>query len=245
MPVMKAIAPGTVVFHRHRGYGVLTSVNLLTGWVTARFGDEKQGIDLNLSTDAVQYADGEPILFRKQAPDRTPHARLMAMMLRLHHAGYQRLYLYSWPRESRLHWNWHLFTGNRTWHQRGWRKGWYGSGYDYIFNPVMGWGDAPGADTEALIRTLSRFDPEGLASAYGEDEEHTLWFRRVCKALLPGYMYSLEKRRNPDGSFSDVLPVYPVNGNVPEYDGPSLPCPPGWNKKYYTEPVTRNYFSIL
>ena len=91
MPVMKAIAPGTVVFHRHRGYGVLTSVNLLTGWVTARFGDEKQGIDLNLSTDAVQYADGEPILFRKQAPDRTPHARLMAMMLQLHHDGYQRL----------------------------------------------------------------------------------------------------------------------------------------------------------
>ena len=35
---MKPIAPGTVIFDRHRGYGVLTSVNLLTGWVAARFG---------------------------------------------------------------------------------------------------------------------------------------------------------------------------------------------------------------
>lgn len=242
---MKTIAPGTIVFHRHRGYGVLIAVNLLTGWVTARFGNEQQGVDLNLSTDLVQYADGEPILFRKQAPDRMPHARLMAMMLELHRAGYQRLYLYSWPRESKIHWNWHLFTGNRSWHQRGWRKGWYGSGSDYIFNPVLGWGDAPGANTRELINALSAFDPEGLASAYGEDEEHTLWFKRICYILLPGYMYSLEKRRNPDGSFSDILPIYPVNRGVPDYNGPSLPCPPGWNKKYYTDSITRNYFSTL
>ncbi|MEG0881435.1 MAG: L-asparaginase, partial [Janthinobacterium sp.] len=33
---MKALAPGTVIFHRHRGYGVITSVNLLTGWIAAR-----------------------------------------------------------------------------------------------------------------------------------------------------------------------------------------------------------------
>ena len=106
----------------------------------------------------------------------------------------------------------------------------------------MGWGDAPGATTDELIDALSRFDPEGLAQALGEDEEHTLWFSRVCKALLPGYMYSLEKRLNPDGSFSDVLPVYPVRQGLPPYDGPSLPCPPGWNKKYRTDPVVRDYF---
>ncbi|HJV50568.1 MAG TPA: L-asparaginase, partial [Noviherbaspirillum sp.] len=27
---MKPVAPGTVIFHRFRGYGVITSVNLLT-----------------------------------------------------------------------------------------------------------------------------------------------------------------------------------------------------------------------
>lgn len=239
---MKPIAPGTVIFHRYRGYGVLTAVNLLTGWVSARFGNEQRCLDLNLSTDEVQHADGEPILFRLDAPDRMPHARLMAMVRKLHSAGYQRLYLHSWPRESGLHWRWHLFTGCRSWFQRPWREGWYGSGADYIFNPVMGWGDAPGATTDELIDALSRFDPEGLAYALGEDEEHTLWFDRVCKALLPGYMYSLEKRLNPDGSFSDVLPVYPVRQGLPAYDGPSLPCPPGWNKKYRTDPVVRDYF---
>ena len=31
---MKALAPGTVIFHRHRGYGVITHVNLLTGWIS-------------------------------------------------------------------------------------------------------------------------------------------------------------------------------------------------------------------
>ena len=37
---MKPVAPGTVIFHRYRGYGVITSVNLLTGWISARFGAE-------------------------------------------------------------------------------------------------------------------------------------------------------------------------------------------------------------
>lgn len=60
---MKTIAPGTVIFHRHRGYGVLTTVNLLTGWVAARFGDEKRTLDLNLSTDEIQHADGSAIPF--------------------------------------------------------------------------------------------------------------------------------------------------------------------------------------
>ena len=55
---MKALAPGTVIFHRHRGYGVITSVNLLTGWVSASFGDEVRTLDLNLSHDELQHADG-------------------------------------------------------------------------------------------------------------------------------------------------------------------------------------------
>ena len=81
---MKPIAPGTVIFHRYRGYGVLTAVNLLTGWVSARFGNEQRCLDLNLSTDEVQHADGEPILFRLSPPDRMPHGRLMEMVLKLH-----------------------------------------------------------------------------------------------------------------------------------------------------------------
>ena len=80
---MKPIAPGTVIFHRYRGYGVLTAVNLLTGWVSARFGNEQRCLDLNLSTDEVQHADGEPILFRLSPPDRMPHGRLMEMVLKL------------------------------------------------------------------------------------------------------------------------------------------------------------------
>ena len=125
---MKALAPGTVIFHRHRGYGVITHVNLLTGWICARFGSEARTLDLNLSTDEVQHADGEAILFRRTPPDRMPHARLMAMVRALHQAGYEKLYLYAWPKPSGLHWRWHLFTGQRDWMARPWREGWYGSG---------------------------------------------------------------------------------------------------------------------
>ena len=225
---MKPIAPGTVIFHRYRGYGVLIAVNLLTGWVSARFGSEQKAYDLNLSSDELQHADGEPILFRHAAPDRMPHARLMAMVRELHKAGYQRLYLHSWPKPSGLHWRWHLFTGTRNWMHRPWREGWYGSGADYIFNPVMGWGDAPGATTEELIETLAKFDPEGLAQALGRDEDHTAWFAQVCDALLPGYMYSLSKERASDTDFPASLPVFPVRRSVPDYTGPALPWPPGW-----------------
>jgi hypothetical protein len=93
-------------------------VNLLTGWISARFGNESRALDLNLSTDEVQHADGEAILFRRAPPDRMPHARLMAMVRELHRAGYEKLYLYSWPKPSGLHWRWHLFTGQRDWMQR-------------------------------------------------------------------------------------------------------------------------------
>ena len=55
---MKPVAPGTVIFHRYRGYGVVTSVNLLTGWISARFASEGRTLDLNLSCDHVQHADG-------------------------------------------------------------------------------------------------------------------------------------------------------------------------------------------
>ncbi len=177
---MKPVAPGTVIFHRYRGYGVITSVNLLTGWISARFGSEVRTLDLNLSSDEVQHADGEPILFRRAPPDRMPHARLMALVRELHRAGYQRLYLYSWPKPSGLHWRWHLFTGQRNWMERPWREGWYGSGADYNFNPVLGWSDAPGESAAQLASTLARFDPHGLAQALGRDEDHTAWFDAVC-----------------------------------------------------------------
>ena len=93
---MKALAPGTVIFHRHRGYGVITHVNLLTGWISARFGSEARTLDLNLSTDAVQHADGEAILFRRAPPDRMPHARLMAVVRALHDSRRMRACLVSY-----------------------------------------------------------------------------------------------------------------------------------------------------
>jgi hypothetical protein len=230
LQTMKALAPGTVIFHRHRGYGVITAVNLLTGWISARFGNESRTLDLNLSTDEVQFADGEAILFRRAPPDRMPHARLMAMVRALHQAGYQKLYLYSWPKASGLHWRWHLFTGPRDWMQRSWREGWYGSGADYNGNPVMGWGDTPGASTEELIHALAKFDPQGLAQALGRDEDHTAWFASVCDALLPGYMYSLDMQRPGGGPLTEMppVPVIPVRATLPPYAGPDITWPPGW-----------------
>ena len=224
---MKPIAPGTIIYHRHRGYGVLTAVNLLTGWVAARFGDESRTLDLNLSTDDVQHADGESILFRRAPPVRMPHGRLMAMVRELHTAGYERLYLYSWPKPSGLHWRWQLFTGPRHWMQRPWREGWYGSGADYNFNPVMPWGDAPGANATELIHALAKFDPAGLAQALGRDEDHTNWFAMVCDALLPNYAYSL----GADDANKLLLPRLPVialRQRQGVYMGPDLPWPPGW-----------------
>jgi hypothetical protein len=96
-----------------------------------------------------------------------PHARLMAVVRELHQAGYQKLYLYSWPKPSGLHWRWHLFTGPRDWMQRSWREGWYGSGADYNVNPVMGWGDSPGATTEELIHALARSTRKGWRRRWG------------------------------------------------------------------------------
>jgi hypothetical protein len=227
---MKPLASGTVIFHRFRGYGVITTINLLTGWISARFGSEARTLDLNLFSDEVQHADGEQIRFRHAAPDRMPHARLMAMVRALHQSGYQRLYLYSWPKTSGLHWRWHLFAGQRHWMQRPWREGWYGSGADYNFNPVMGWGDAPGATTEELIHALAKSDPQGLAQALGRDEDHTAWFEAVCNVLLPTYMYSLDMQR-PAGGAPDaapLVPVVPVRLGVQPYSGAPLPWPPGW-----------------
>ena len=227
---MKALAPGTIIFHRYRGYGVITSVNLLTGWISARFGSEARTLDLNLSSDQVQHADGEAILFRRAPPDRMPHARLMAMVRELHGAGYEKLYLYSWPQPSGLHWRWHLFMGQRSWMQRPWREGWYGSGADYNVNPVMGWGDAPAASTSELIDALARFDPHGLAQALGRDEDHRAWFGQVCDALLPGYMYSLDMQRAALAGAQEMppVPVIPVRANTPPYTGTALAWPPGW-----------------
>ena len=226
---MKPVAPGTVIFHRYRGYGVVPAVNLMTGWISARFASEGRTLDLNLSCDQVQHADGEPIQFRRSSPDRMPHGRLMGMMRELHKAGYQRLYLYSWPKPSGLHWRWHLFTGPRQWMQRSWREGWYGSGAEYNLNPVMGWGDAPGATAHELVSSLARFDPQGLSRALGRDEDHSQWFADVCEALLPNYTYSLGWDVR-DGAVPDPLPVIPLRSHVAPYSGPALPWPPGWSK---------------
>ncbi|WP_339939556.1 L-asparaginase [Undibacterium luofuense] len=227
---MKPIAPGTVIFHRHRGFGVLTAVNLMTGWVSARFGAEQRCLDLNLSTDQLQHADGEAIRFRLQPPERMPHARLMAMVRALHSAGYQRLYLYSFPVASGLHWRWHLFAGPRQWLQRPLRHGWYGNGADYIFNPVMGWGDAPGAGTEELIEALARFDPEGLALALGRDEDYAAWFAQVCEQLLPDYAFSLGSG-DATLPFPAYLPTMPVRARQPDCVH-RLTYPPGWKESW-------------
>ena len=230
---MKPIAPGTVIFHRYRGFGVLTAVNLMTGWVAARFGSETRSLDLNLSSDEVQHADGEPILFQLDAPDRMPHARLMAMVRELHRAGYQRLYLYSWPKPSGMHWRWQLFTGPRDWMQRPWREGWYGSGAAYNFNPVMGWGDAPGATAQELAQALAMFDPHGLSKALGRDEDHTIWFDTICEALLPNYMFSLSIEPGQIPSHVPIpLTVVPVRRKIQAYAGPALPWPPDWARMW-------------
>lgn len=226
---MKPVAPGTVIFHRHRGYGVITAVNLLTGWIAARFGSESRTLDLNLSSDEVQHADGELIRFRRAPPDRMPHARLMAMMRELHSAGYQRLYLYSWPKPSGLHWRWHIFTGSRNWMQRPWREGWYGSGADYNFNPVMGWGDAPGATSSELASALAQADPHGLAQALGRDEDHTEWFAAACDLLLPDYAFSLSWDQHVR-QMPDHVPIIAVKHNVVAYSGAPLGWPPGWSR---------------
>ena len=226
---MQPIAPGTIIFHRYRGYGVIVSVNLLTGWIAARFGSELRTLDLNLSADEVQHADGEPIRFRRAPPDRMPHARLMAMVRELHRAGYQRLYLYSWPKPSGLHWRWQLFCGHRNWLERPWREGWYGSGADYNFNPVLGWGEAPGASAAEMASALARFDPQGLAQALGRDEDHAAWFETVCAALLPDYAYSLGWERGAGlPQQPPALPVIPVRRSLPSTPGAPLPWPPGW-----------------
>ena len=255
---MKAIAPGTVVFHRHRGYGVLTAVNLLTGWVAARFGNEARVLDINLSCDDLQHADGEAILFRRAPPERMPHARLMAMVRALHAAGYQRLYLYTWPNPSGLHWRWQLFTGQRLWMQRPWREGWYGSGADYNFNPVMGWGDAPGASTEELIHALAQFDPSGLAQALGRDEDHTTWFAASCDKLLPNYAYSLgvsadlslgidAKQQDLYDKLPATLPVIAVRQFIAPYSGEVLSFPPGWRQLWRADALhgARHHHQIV
>lgn len=225
---MQPIAPGTVVFHRFRGYGVLTAVNLLSGWVSVRFGQEQRALDLCLSCDELRHADGEPILFRRHPPERMPHARLMAMVCALHDAGYQRLYLYSWPKPSGLHWHWHLFAGPRNWSARPLRAGWFGSGADYIFNPVLGWGDAPGASTAELIQALAQFDPEGLSHALGRDEDHSAWFATTCDALLPDYAYSFGwEAPNATTNTGAALQVMPVRQGLPVFSGAALSMAPG------------------
>ena len=162
----------------------------------------------------------------------------MAMVRELHAAGYQRLYLYSWPKASGLHWRWHLFTGPRNWMQRPWREGWYGSGADYNFNPVMGWGDAPGASAAELASALAKADPQGLAQALGRDEDHTQWFADACSLLGPDYAYSLNWDQRVAGITG--VPVIAVKRNVPDYSGAILQWPPGWTRLWtLTSPPVR------
>ena len=92
---------------------------------------------------------------------------------------------------------------------------------------MLGWGDAPGANTEELCSALSQFDPQGISQALGRDEDHSAWFADMCDALLPDYMFSLDRS---DGQLH--LPVLPVRRGVPEYSGPPLPWPPGWGPSW-------------
>lgn len=235
---MKAIAPGTVIFHRYRGYGVITAVNLLTGWISARFGNERRTLDLHLGCAEVCDANGEPILYQRNPPDRMPHARLMAMVRELHAAGYQKLYLHVWPQPSGLHWRWQLFTGPRNWLQHATRPGWSGNGSEYNMNPVMGWGDQPGASASELAQALAAFDPEGLANALGRDEDHSAWFAAICDALLPDHIFSLDMQGWRSGEPLPPLPVVADRHGVAPYSGAALPWPPGWDKLW---PQPREY----
>jgi hypothetical protein len=114
--------------------------------------------------------------------------------------------------------------------QRPWREGWYGSGADYNVNPVMGWGDSPGASTDELITALAKFDPHGLAQALGRDDDHTAWFKEVCELLLPGYMYSLDMEKAAADGLKEVppVPVIGVRAGLPPYAGTQIGWPPGW-----------------
>jgi len=111
--------------------------------------------------------------------------------------------------------------------QRSWREGWYGSGADYNFNPIMGWGDAPGESASELASTLARFDPQGLSQALGRDEDHTDWFAMVCDKLLPDYAFSLDWNSQLVVA-PTALPIIPVRRGVPDYTGAEIPLPPGW-----------------
>ncbi|MEO8408660.1 MAG: hypothetical protein ABI476_09545, partial [Oxalobacteraceae bacterium] len=106
---------------------------------------------------------------------------------------------------------------------------------DYIFNPVLGWGDAPGASTAELIQALAQFDPEGLSHALGRDADHSAWFAAACDALLPDYAYSFGwEAPNAVASVKfagavagSALQVMPVRQGLPAYSGVALPLAPG------------------
>jgi hypothetical protein len=72
--------------------------------------------------------------------------------------------------------------------QRSWREGWYGSGADYNVNPVMGWGDSPGATTEELIHALARFDPQGWRRRWARRRPHGLVCRHLRRAAARLYV---------------------------------------------------------
>ncbi len=240
---MKPLAPGTVIYHQYRGYGVVTSVNLMTGWISARFSQENKTLDLNLSCDQIHHSNGEPIYFNLNSPDKMPHGKLMKLLLEFHKVGYQKIYLYSWPKPSGLHWRWHIFTGTRNWINRSLREGWYGSGDIYNNNPILGWGDSPGSSINELQSLLAKFDPHGLASALGNDDEHALWFENVCNSLLPNYTYSLswdfEKESKPVN-----LPIIPLKSNILPYSGKPLNWPPGWSDNFNNKFKYNNKYLI-
>ncbi len=56
------------------------------------------------------------------------------------------------------------------------------------------------------------------------------WFGRVCDALLPNYMYSLDMQRSPGEPLPDMppVPVVAVRAGVAPYAGPDIAWPPGW-----------------
>jgi hypothetical protein len=106
--------------------------------------------------------------------------------------------------------------------QRSWREGWYGSGADYNVNPVMGWGDSPGATTEELIHALARFDPQGLAQALGATKTTRPGLppsaTRCCPAICTAWTCT-----RPWADEMPPLPDMPVRARW-------SPCAPAWRR---------------
>ena len=77
-----------------------------------------------------------------------------------------------------------------------------------------------GGTAKGGINRLTLTDP---------DRQVRDWFAAACDALLPNYAFSLN-RDQPDNSPAASVPIIPVRRGLPDYAGPALSWPPGWNR---------------